>query len=107
AALQALEAKIVIRGGKGERTVNAADFFVDAFTTSLESGEVVREVVVPVETPGTGTCYLKMPQPASGFAIVGVAVRVRRSGGKITLARIGVTGLANIGFRASAAEKAL
>jgi aerobic carbon-monoxide dehydrogenase medium subunit len=107
AALQALEAKIVIRGAKGERTVSAADFFVDSFTTALEPGEVVREVVVPVEQAGTGTCYLKMPQPASGFAIVGAAVRVRRSGGKVTLARIGVTGLSNIGYRASVAEKAL
>jgi carbon-monoxide dehydrogenase medium subunit len=107
AALQALEAKVVIRGAKGERTVSAVDFFLDSFTTSLEPGEVVCEVVVPVETPGTGTSYQKMPQPASGFAIVGVAVRVRRSGGKITLARIGVTGLSNIGYRASAAEKAL
>jgi carbon-monoxide dehydrogenase medium subunit len=107
AALQALEAKIVIRGAKGERTVSAADFFVDSFTTALESGEVVREVVVPAEAAGTGASYLKMPQPASGFAIVGVAVRVRRGGGKVTLARIGVTGLSNIGYRASAAEKAL
>lgn len=107
AALQALEAKIVIRGAHGERTVNAADFFVDSFTTTLEPGEVVREVVVPVEPAGTGTSYMKMPQPASGFAIVGVAVRLRRSGGNVTLARIGVTGLSNIGYRASAAEKAL
>src|SRR6476620_8621460 len=29
AAMQALEAKIVIRGAKGERSVNAADFFLD------------------------------------------------------------------------------
>ena len=107
AALQALEAKIVIRGAKGERTVSAADFFVDAFTTTLEAGEVVREVVVPVEQASTGTAYLKMPQPASGFAIVGVAVRLQRSGGKIAWARIGITGLSNIGYRASAAEKAL
>jgi aerobic carbon-monoxide dehydrogenase medium subunit len=107
AALQALEAKIVIRGAKGERAVSAADFFVDSFTTTLEPGEVVREVVVSVEPAGTGTSYQKLPQPASGFAIVGVAVRVRRSGGKITFARIGVTGLSNIGYRAAAAEKAL
>ena len=95
AALQALEAKIVIRGAKGERTVSAADFFVDTFTTALEPGEIVREIVVPVEDAGTGTNYQKMVQPASGFAIVGIAVRVRRSGGKITMARIGVTGLSN------------
>jgi carbon-monoxide dehydrogenase medium subunit len=107
AALLALEAGIVIRGAKGERTVNAADFFVDSFTTALEPGEVVREIVVPLEGAATGVSYQKMPQPASGFAIVGVAARVRRSGGKIAMARIGVTGLSNIAYRATAAEKAL
>jgi len=107
AALQALEAKIVIRGAKGERTVSAADFFLDSFTTALEAGEIIREIVVPVEAAGTGTSYQKMAQPASGFAIVGVAARVRRSSGRVTLARIGVTGLSNIGYRATAAEKAL
>ena len=66
---------------------------MDAFTTALEPGEIIREIMVPVEDAGTGTSYQKMVQPASGFAIVGVAARVRRSGGKITMARIGVTGL--------------
>jgi len=97
----------VIRGAKGERTVSAADFFVDSFATALEAGEIIREIVVPVEETGTGTSYQKMAHPASGFAIVGIAARVRRSGGKVTFARIGVTGLSNIGYRAAAAEKAL
>jgi carbon-monoxide dehydrogenase medium subunit len=48
-----------------------------------------------------------MPQPASGFAIVGVAARVRQSAGKITFVRIGVTGLSNRAYRAAASEKAL
>jgi aerobic carbon-monoxide dehydrogenase medium subunit len=107
AALQALEAKLVLKGAKSERTVSAAEFFVDAFTTALEPGEMVREVIVPVEEAGTGTCYEKVAQPASGFAIVGIAARVRRSGGKITFARIGITGLSNRSYRATAAEAAL
>ena len=107
AALQALEAQIVLKSAKGERAVSAADFFVDTFTTALEEGEIVREVVVPVEAPGTGTVYEKVLQPASGFAIVGIAVRVRKSGGKVSMARIGVTGLTNSSYRATAAEKAL
>jgi aerobic carbon-monoxide dehydrogenase medium subunit len=107
AALQALEAKIVLKGAKSERTVSAADFFLDTFTTALESGEIVREVIVPVEGAGVGTSYQKMLQPASGFAIVGIAARMQRLGVKITLARIGVTGLANRSFRATAAERAL
>jgi aerobic carbon-monoxide dehydrogenase medium subunit len=105
AALQALEAKIVIQGAGSARTVTAADFFVDAFTTALEPGEIVREIVVPVED--CATSYRKAPQPASGFALVGVAVRLKKSGGMITSAHIGVTGLANKSYRASVAEKAL
>jgi aerobic carbon-monoxide dehydrogenase medium subunit len=107
AALQALEAKIVLKGAKSERTVSAEDFFVDTFTTALEPGEIVREVIVPIDGDGTGTNYQKVLQPASGFAIVGVAVRVRKQGEKVTLARIGVTGLSNRAFRAKEAEKAL
>jgi aerobic carbon-monoxide dehydrogenase medium subunit len=107
AALQALEAKIVLKGAKSERTVSADDFFVDTFTTALEPGEIVCEVIVPVDGGGTGTSYQKVLQPASGFAIVGVAVRVRKQGDKVTMARIGVTGLSNRAFRATAAEKAL
>src|SRR5579862_8751792 len=107
AALQALEAKIVLKGAKSERTVSADDFFVDTFTTALEPGEIVGEVIVPVDGSAVGSNYQKVPQPASGFALVGIAVRVRKDGGKIVMARIGVTGLSNRAFRATAAEKAL
>ena len=107
AALQALEAQFVLKGAKGERTVSAAEFFQDAFTTALGDGEIIREVIVPVEDSSTATNYQKMLQPASGFAIVGIAVRIKKSGGKITLARIGVTGVSNSSYRATMAEAAL
>ena len=107
AALQALEAEIVVTGSSGSRTVAAADFFIDTFTTALEAGELVTEVIVPVEAGLTGTSYRKLLQPASGFAIVGVAARIRREGGAITLARIGVTGVSGSSYRAVNAEKAL
>jgi aerobic carbon-monoxide dehydrogenase medium subunit len=102
AAMQALEAKFVLKGASTERTVSADDFFIDTFTTALEPGEIIREVIVPIDGDGTGTSYQKVLQPASGFAIVGIAVRVRKA-----MARIGVTGLSNRAFRAAAAEKAL
>src|ERR1700674_5301294 len=53
AALQALEAKLVLKGAKTERTMAAADFFVEAFATALEPGEIVREVILPVDGDGT------------------------------------------------------
>lgn len=107
AALQALEAKIVLRSAKGERTVNVGKFFLDTFTTALKDGELITEIVVPVEPGAAGTSYKKFLQPASGFAIVGIAARISRTGDSIGLARIGVTGLSGSSFRAERAERAL
>ena len=107
AALLALEAQIRLASASSERSVPAADFFLDAFTTAIEPGELVVEVVVPAEVSSEGYRYEKLPHPASGFAIVGVAARVHRSNPGIALARIGVTGLGPRAFRALQAERIL
>jgi carbon-monoxide dehydrogenase medium subunit len=107
AALLALEAKFLVASNKGTRTVDVKDLFVDALTSSLEPGELIQEIQVPVDGSNVGTSYKKVFQPASGYATVGVAVRVSQTDGKITFARIGVTGLASKAFRASAVEEAL
>jgi carbon-monoxide dehydrogenase medium subunit len=107
AALQALEAKLVLKSAKSERTISIDEFLVDTFTTALEPGEIIREVILPVEDSGTGTSYRKVVQPASGFAIVGAAVRVLRAQGKVSMVRIGITGVSSHAYRATAAEKAL
>ena len=107
ASLFALEAKFRLASQGGERVLSCDEFFVDTFTTALEPGEIITEVIVPVETANAGVSYKKMPQPASGFAIVGIAARVRKEGGKIAFARIGVTGLSPKPYRAAEAENAL
>ena len=107
AALLALEAQVRISSAKGERTLAIAEFLVDALATALEPGEIVREIIVPVEAAGTGVSYQKMAQPASGFAIVGAAARVRKSGGKVSFVQVGITGLAGKAFRATGVEKLL
>ena len=107
ASLLALEAKVFLVSAKSQREIPIDRFFVDTFTTELQPGEIIREVAVPVEDQSTGTSYQKMVQPASGFALVGVAARVRKAGGKVTMARIGVTGLSGKPYRAASVEKAL
>ena len=107
ASLLALEARVVLTSATGKREIPIAEFFVDTFTTALDEGEIVQEVIVPVEGQSTGTSYQKMVQPASGFAIVGIAARTARSGGKISMARVGVTGLSGKPYRAVGVEKAL
>jgi len=107
AALFALEAKLVLAKAGSERTIPVEQFFVDTFTTALEPGELIKEIIVPVEQNGTGTSYQKVQHPASGFAVVGVAARVHKSGSSINWARIGITGLTGKAFRAMDAETAL
>ena len=107
ASLLALETRVVLVTAKGQRELPIAEFFVDTFTTALEPGEIIRELIVPVEEQSAGTSYQKMLQPASGFAIVGIAARVKKSGGKVTMARVGVTGLSGKPYRANSVEKAL
>jgi carbon-monoxide dehydrogenase medium subunit len=106
-ALVALEARIRLRSAQGERVVEASEFFVDAFTTAMDAGEIVVAVEIESEESSEGYKYEKVAHPASGFPVVGVAVRVKRAGSKIALARIGVTGMGARAFRARNAEALL
>ncbi len=108
ASLLALDASVIVASSSGTRTMAVADFLVDALTVALEPGELITEVHVPMEVPGTGVTYNKVVQPASGYAVVGIAVRIRKNAsGAVTFARVGVTGLASKAFRATAVETAL
>ncbi len=104
AALFALEAQIRLASKSGERTLSIDDFLVDTFTTALEPGEIVTEVIVPIESSGTGVSYQKLHQLASGFAMVGAAVRIARANGGIGFVRVGITGLASKAYRAANVE---
>jgi len=108
AAIIALDAEIVAVGASGERVIKADDFFVDMLTTSLQPGEILREIRILAASGRFGQAYMKVPQPASGFAVVGVAVSLTRStAGACESASIGVTGVASKAYRASGVENAL
>jgi carbon-monoxide dehydrogenase medium subunit len=107
ASLIALEAQVRLVSANSDRVIPVSEFFVDAFTTAIEPGEIVLEVLAPVEESDEGHRYEKVAHPASGFAVVGIAVRIKLIAGKISIARIGVTGLGPKAFRAEATERLL
>jgi len=108
AAMLALGAELVATSTKGERVINADSFFVDVMTTALAPNEILSEIRVPVAPARSGYAYVKMAQPASGFAVVGIAVALTRDGaGKCSNVGIGVTGIAPRAYRATAVENAL
>jgi aerobic carbon-monoxide dehydrogenase medium subunit len=108
AAILALDASLTAVGPSGSRTIAAADFFRGMLSTALAEDEILTEIRVPAQTDHTGTAYQKFPNPASRYAIVGVAAVVTLApGGAIARAAIGITGFGERAFRASAAESAL
>lgn len=102
----ALDAQLVIAGPNGTRTVAAADFFEDYFTTAIGEGELLTEIRFPKYT-GWGARYEKFNRVAQAWSIVAVGAAVKVEGGTITDARIGLTNMAGTPVRARSVESAL
>ncbi|MFE9614215.1 FAD binding domain-containing protein [Streptomyces sp. NPDC006012] len=102
----ALDAELVAAGPGGRRTIPARDFFTDYFQSALAPDELLVEVRLP-KTDGWDFHYEKFHRVAQAWAIVGVAALVRRDGGRIAEARIGLGNMGSTPLRATAAERAL
>ncbi len=108
AAVLALEAQFTLASRAGSRSVAVSDFFVDLLTTAVQPGEILTEIRFAADGARAGSAYRKLHQPASGFALVGVAARVRLDGkGKCDAATVGVTGVAPKAYRTAQTERAL
>jgi carbon-monoxide dehydrogenase medium subunit len=103
----ALDAEFVLAGPSGRRTVPATEFFVDYLTTALEEGELLVEIRLPKLGEDWGVRYEKFNRVAQAWSIVAVAAAVRREGGRIAEARIGLTNMGSTPLRATATEQAL
>lgn len=102
----ALDAQLVIVGPGGERTVAAADFFEDIFTTALGEDELLTQIRVPKHT-GWGAHYEKFTRVAQQWSIVAVAAAVRADGGAIAEAKVALTNMGSTALRAAGVEEAL
>jgi carbon-monoxide dehydrogenase medium subunit len=107
AVLLALNATFTAQGPNGTRSIPASDFFQGLMTTALDEHEILTGISIPALPAGTGTAYAKFKNPASGYAIVGVAAVVTLSGGSVSDVRVGITGAGSSALRASAVENAL
>src|SRR5207244_10727627 len=82
------------------REIKADDYFKGLFSSALGEGEIITLISFPVPTK---FAYVKFANPASRYALVGVAVAQTGAG-----VRVAVTGAGRNGvFRHAAAETAL
>jgi aerobic carbon-monoxide dehydrogenase medium subunit len=107
AAVIALNAEMVAASSKGERVIKSDEFFVELFTSALKPGEILREIRIPSPKGKFGHAYLKFRHPASGFAVVGIAVALTAEGSKCGACGVGVTGVSGKAYRAGGVERAL
>ncbi len=108
AMMLALDAEFALQGPDGTRTVPASEFFQGVMATALRPEELLVEVSVPVASPRFGAAYMKMPNPASGFALAGAAAAIGLDGdGRAARVRVGVTGVSPTAYRAHVVEQAV
>ena len=106
-ALTALGASFRATGPGGQRAIAVGDFFRGIFETSLESNELLTDVMVPVRQAGQGMAYAKFRHPASRYAVIGAAVVLTVQGGRCQSASVALGGLVSRPIRATRVEQAL
>jgi carbon-monoxide dehydrogenase medium subunit len=91
AVLLSLGARLEVRAPGAGREVPVADVPVGPFTTSLGTQELVTDIVVPVPPAGSGSAYVSVEHPASGFALAGAAALATPDGETVALTGVGAT----------------
>jgi xanthine dehydrogenase YagS FAD-binding subunit len=99
-ALLALDARVTISTGIKTETRELKDFFVlpeqnVRRENILKPGEILTEISVPLQPPGTRSAYLKVKErDAWDFAMVSVAAVIRTTGKTIASGKIAYGGVA-------------
>jgi xanthine dehydrogenase YagS FAD-binding subunit len=113
-ALIALNASAVISTPGGEKTVSFDHFFTgpreDILRENiLQQGDLLTEIRIPPPKPGTGMAFIKAQRRGQtyDFALANVATVITKNNGRVSDARIVLSGVAPTPYRATAAEDAI
>ena len=105
ALMQCLDAAFVLRGPAGERRVAARAFYLGAYLTALQPGEILAGIRIPVPPAGHGHAYEKLKRKIGDYATAAAAVVLTMSGGKVATAAIALTNVAPTPLFAAAASE--
>ena len=98
AALTSIDARVVIAGPAGERTIDIGDLIVDWYETCLEPGELITSILLPAPMPGYSS-YRKVARVSGDYAVASCAISIGNNGsGRVGIA-IGGCGPAPVRVR--------
>jgi carbon-monoxide dehydrogenase medium subunit len=94
--LMTLDAQLHCAGLKGERTIAAREFFVDAYTTALAHDELIKEITLKIPGKASGGAYIASKRCPQVYASASVAVQLAMHEGvcqdaAIALGAVGLT----------------
>ncbi|HUZ32679.1 MAG TPA: xanthine dehydrogenase family protein subunit M [Xanthobacteraceae bacterium] len=107
AVMMCLGATYHVMGAKGERRIAAREFYQGAYFTSLETGDVLTAIRIPVPPAGHGYAYEKLKRKIGDYATAAAAVILTMTGGKVGACSIGLTNVAETPLWAQDAAKVL
>jgi len=102
-----LDATIVAKSIRGERTIAAWDFFTGVMSTTLAEDELLAEAKLPLLAKDAKFGFNEFNRRAGDFAMAASLVTYRLQAGKIAEARVGVGGAEPSPRRIAEAETAL
>src|SRR5215210_1580971 len=86
----ALGATMTIRGGDGERTIPAEEFFVGVYMTAVGPGELLTKITIPA-AGGAKDGFASVPIGKDGTCIVNAAATVDAGQARIALGCVSAT----------------
>ncbi|WP_435348543.1 FAD binding domain-containing protein [Haloarchaeobius sp. HRN-SO-5] len=106
AVMLATDATIHAQGPDGTRSIPADEFFLGIYMTALSHDELLTGISIPTVDEGT-SAYVKKESPSSGYAMIGVAVRIQTADGTVSDAGVAANGAKNYAVRLDAVESLL
>jgi len=103
----ALGGYVVAKGSRGQRNIPVSQFVSGPFQNTLAIDEIAIEAVIPAPKGTASGGYLKLERRVGDFATAGVALALETSGGSVTRAGIGLTGVGSSTIDATDAAQAL
>lgn len=102
-----LDAEMVARSVRGDRTITAADFFISILTTDLADDEILAEIRLPLLDDSWRLGFAEFARRAGDFALAMGLVAIKLVDGKIVEAKVGAGATEDRPIRIEAAEQAL
>lgn len=104
----AMGASVVAQGASGVRTIPLTDLYLSLFQTTLNQGEFISDVLIPISSGRVGTAYEKLETNANDLSLISAGVCIKLDGLKCEKVSIYIGGgIGETPFRCEQAEQVL